>query len=163
MISLNLIGKRFGDLVVIAESPERKNSQKCWICQCDCGNTTPPILSGNLRAGHTTSCGCRKTKHGKYKSRLYSVWHGMKKRCYCKTDKAYCNYGGRGISVCEEWKNDYLSFEKWAFRNGYDENAKQGECTLDRIDVNGNYEPTNCRWVSMKVQQNNRRNNTKKR
>ena len=155
----NIIGERFGRLVVIAESTERRNNQLCWICRCDCGKITEPIMGGNLRSGHTKSCGCKKTKHGKYNTRLYQVWHGMKKRCHCKTDQAYKNYGGRGITVCDEWKNDFSSFEKWAFANGYDETAKQGECTLDRIDVNGNYEPSNCRWVDMKTQQNNRRNN----
>lgn len=162
MNTKKMLGKRFGRLTVIAEAPERKCGQSCWVCQCDCGNITAPILGSNLRRGHTKSCGCLKTKHGKYNSRLYAVWHGMKKRCYCKTDHAFKNYGGRGIKVFDEWKESFSEFEKWAFSNGYDETAKQGKCTLDRIDVNGNYEPSNCRWVDMKAQQNNRRNNVKK-
>ena len=89
-------------------------------------------------------------------TRLYKVWRNMKVRCDNPNCKEYKYYGGRGISVCEEW-NDFIEFQKWAYANGYDENAKRGECTLDRIDVNKNYEPSNCRWVNMKVQCNNRR------
>lgn len=160
---IDLLGQRFGRLTVIEESPVRINQQVCWICKCECGNITKPILAGNLKKGHTKSCECLRTKHNMHKTRLYEVWHAMKDRCYNSHKKAYKNYGGRGITVCEEWRNDFKAFHSWAIANGYDPNAKQGECTLDRIDVNGNYEPTNCQWVSMKVQQNNRRNNIKRR
>ena len=96
-------------------------------------------------------------KHGKSrKSRLYNVWVGMRQRCNDKNHKSYKNYGGRGIRVCEEW-DDFESFEAWALDNGYDKDAPYGECTLDRIDVNGNYEPSNCRWVDAATQARNKR------
>lgn len=93
------------------------------------------------------------------KTRLNNVYHGMKARCYNKNAPKYKNYGARGITICEEWKNDFKTFADWAVKNGYDEKAKRGTCTIDRIDVNGNYEPSNCRWVSTKVNCNNKRNN----
>lgn len=166
-LKIDMVGKKFGLLTVVSESTRTKSGDILWICKCDCGNITSPIVGSNLRNGHTKSCGCigggkggRKKatkKHGKSYSRLYEVWHGMKKRCYCKTSSGYQYYGGRGITVCEEWQNSFEIFEKWAFSNGYDENAKFGDCTLDRIDVNGNYEPSNCRWVSMAEQNKNKR------
>ena len=95
--------------------------------------------------------------HGGINDRLYEVWGSMKKRCNNPNDKSYKNYGGRGIKVCKEWNENYLSFKKWAYKNGYDENAPHGECTIDRINVNGNYEPNNCRWISNAEQQKNKR------
>ena len=83
----------------------------------------------------------------------------MKTRCYNKNSPDYKDYGGRGIRICSEWLNDYLSFKSWAEENGYDEEAPKMQCTIDRIDVNGNYEPSNCRWVSIAIQNKNRRNN----
>lgn len=100
-----------------------------------------------------------KFKHGyAHKEKLYSVWKSMKGRCFCKSDKAYKNYGGRGISVCEEWQNDYVAFRTWAYSNGYRNDGKFQEFTIDRIDVNGNYCPENCRIVPNSIQAKNKRN-----
>ena len=91
--------------------------------------------------------------------RLYNVWASMKSRCLNKNNPAYPRYGGRGITICDEWMNNFSSFARWAYENGYMDDAKRGDCTLDRIDSNGNYEPLNCRWVSFNIQNNNRRDN----
>lgn len=113
------------------------------------------------------SCGCLSRQsnselhktHGKSNTRLFHVWMNMKQRCNNPNHHAYDEYGGRGIKICNEWESDFESFEKWAFANGYDENAPKRMCTLDRIDVNGNYEPCNCRFISNAEQQGNKRNN----
>lgn len=101
-----------------------------------------------------------KRTHGQSNTRLYRVWKGMRERCYSKNHIGYKFYGGRGITVCEEWKNSYETFRDWALENGYDETALFGECTLDRIDANGNYEPKNCRFVNIEKQNRNKRSNT---
>lgn len=91
--------------------------------------------------------------------RLYGVWNSMKRRCYDERHENFCRYGGRGIKVCDEWNDNFNAFAEWALENGYDETAPYGKCTLDRIDVNGNYEPSNCRFISLKEQNRNRRDN----
>lgn len=166
MKQIDITGQRFGRLVAI-EMAFKKNYRSHWRCKCDCGNEIIVDL-GNLRSGHTKSCGCYKAekasethmKHGHARKacrdRLYPVWRSMKQRCALENSKAYHWYGERGISVCAEWK-DYKTFKDWAYSNGYNPSAKRGDCTIDRIDVNGNYEPSNCRFVSMKIQNLNKR------
>ena len=163
---INLAGQRFGKLTVIKRVEDKilpsGRHTTMWLCQCDCGNYTT-VSSGHLRANKIKSCGClikeiaseiNKT-HGKAKSRLYNVWSSMKARCCNPNNNRYKNYGGRGIKVCDEWKNDFMNFHNWAMQNGYDETALRGKCTIDRINVNGNYCPENCRWVTMGVQLKN--------
>ena len=98
-------------------------------------------------------------KHGCNKERLYKIWVNIKYRCYNPKSKCYSDYGERGIKICREWDADYMEFRKWAYKNGYIPNAERGKCTLDRINVNGDYEPSNCRWIDNVMQNNNKRNN----
>ncbi len=157
----DLKGQKFGYLTVLYRVENTGKSRAIvWHCKCDCGNECD-VRSSSLISGHTKSCGCLRpkviTKHGDYGSRLYWVWRGMKSRCKNPKHKEYKHYGGRGITFCKDW-NDYSKFKEWAIASGYDKNARQYDCTIDRIDVDGNYEPNNCRWVDMKIQQNNKRN-----
>lgn len=163
----NLTGQRFGRLVAIEPTEQRKGKCVVWKCACDCGEVAY-VRSGDLVSGNNVSCGCKKKeyyqngtvrKHGKIKTRLYNVWVSMNNRCLNPQNPSYKIYGGRGIRVCEEWQRDFECFRLWAVENGYDENAKYGQCTIDRIDVDGNYEPSNCRFVDMKVQAQNKRRN----
>lgn len=163
-VLINLTGQRFGRLLVIERAGSR-NREALWHCKCNCGNE---IYSrgASLRNGLSQSCGCLQKEiasnshfaktHGGSSERLYSVWRGMIDRTTLPSHNRFEHYGGRGISVCDEWKHSYEKFRTWALKNGYDPSAKRGECTIDRIDVNGDYEPFNCRWVDMKHQAKNK-------
>lgn len=151
---INLVGQRFGRLEVTSLYPEKdKYSHSKWVCKCDCGNTII-VLGGLLRHGHKKSCGCLykesrqfvAKKHGDSKTRLYCLWNGIKARCYYKKHKEYMNYGGRGIAICEEWL-DYETFKNWAYSHGYNDTL-----TIERVDINKNYCPKNCLWISRKQQ-----------
>lgn len=156
-------GKRFGLLTAI-EIVGRANKRAVWRCVCDCGNEKD-VRSDHLKDGRIQSCGCllnkrrseAHTKHGKTKTRLYGVWLNMKNRCYNKNVRSYKNYGAQGVEVCNEWLNDFSAFSEWAYTSGYDPNAPYGKCTLERVNVYGNYCPENCTWVDAKAQANNRR------
>lgn len=155
---IDITGRKYNMLTVIKRVKNKtKNSR--WLCRCDCGNLVE-VDASHLKNNGIKSCGCLKKKaiwtvsHGLSKTRIYEIWHGIKNRCYCKKNINYKNYGERGIKVCKNWKNDFKSFYIWAINNGYKDTL-----SIDRIDVNKNYEPNNCRWVSTKEQANNKRNN----
>lgn len=164
---IDLIGNRFGRLLVVSKSGKRNPTGSIyWECRCDCG--TRLLVDGRgLRAGKQRSCGCLQREyahnqhnnltHGGRNERLYRVWRGMLDRCYYPSHNRYDIYGGRGITVCDEWRTNYAAFRDWAMATGYDPEAPRGKCTIDRINVDGNYEPANCRWVDMKVQGKNKR------
>lgn len=155
----DMLGARFGKLVVVGIAPDRtKSGELKWECKCDCGKRTI-VSGGSLRRGVTKSCGCSQKTHEQSKTRLYAVWSSMKRRCYSQSCREYQYYGGRGIKMCKDWKNDFSAFQQWAANSGYDETAKRGELTVDRIDTNGDYEPSNCRLVDMITQSRNRRSN----
>lgn len=158
MLTINN-GDRFGKLVVLEKTDKRLNRSVVYKCKCDCGNIIE-TTSTRLTHGFTKSCGCyqkeRASKcnktHGMSKTKLFMVWQDMIKRCDYSKHHAYKYYGGRGIRVCDEWKNDFVEFYNWSMNNSYREGL-----TIDRIDNDGNYEPTNCRWVTMKIQCKNKR------
>ena len=164
----DLTGQRFGRLVVLRRYGSTPGGQATWICQCDCGNQHA-VVGSSLRRGYTNSCGCLRDEivskkqgtHRKTKTRLYNVWTHMLQRCYNPNHTAYERYGGRGITVSDEWLHNFQAFYDWAMANGYDENAPIGKCTIDRIDNNKGYSPDNCRFVDMKVQNSNKRNSRK--
>lgn len=168
MAKFDLTGQRFKRLTVIEENGRNNRNEILWRCKCDCGKETN-VTTYRLRKNITRSCGCLMVDtcreqmrelgkslktHGLSKTRIYKTYRGIKDRCLNPNDMHYPDYGGRGIKMCDEWKNDFMNFYNWAMENGYTD-----ELTIDRIDVNGNYEPSNCRWVDIKTQSNNKRTN----
>lgn len=166
-------GSKFGRLEVLERTRRYENGRykTYYKCRCECGKTIETRADGLVR-GTTVSCGCYHLEvtgninrgkptatltHGKAQTRLYRVFRDMKNRCYNKNSKDYKNYGGRGITICKEWLEDYMNFDRWAFANGYDPDAPKMQCTIDRIDNDKGYSPDNCRWVDIATQNRNRR------
>lgn len=154
---VDLRGQRFGRWFVLEETNERKCGSVMWLCKCDCG-TVRTVSSNSLRMGKSLSCGCYNrdvtTKHGMGRTRLHGIWGNMRYRCQNPHAINAERYVDRGIKVCDEWANNFEAFAKWALANGYSD-----ELSLDRIDNNGNYESSNCRWATLKEQGRNKRNN----
>ncbi len=160
---IDLTGKRFGKLTVIKRIEDKvlssgtKKTQ--WLCRCDCGNYTRVIGESLKRKNGTKSCGClivkstikRSTRHGMRYTRIYSIYCDMKKRCYNAKTRGYKHYGGKGIRICDEWLNDFMTFYEWSMLHGYKDNL-----SIDRINSAGDYEPMNCQWIT-------RSDNTKRR
>lgn len=162
---IDITGQRYGRLVPLYRVEDNKYGRSVWMCQCDCG-TLKAVAANDIRSGKSRSCGCLEREnrlnikdrsiktHRMTKTRIYRIWQGAKNRVFNKKDEHWPGYGGRGITMCEEWASSFECFRDWAFSNGYSENL-----TLDRIDFDGDYCPENCRWVTSAEQQRNKRNN----
>lgn len=156
MNAIDLIGSRFGRLTVVVAA-ESKKKQRQWVCRCDCGNEKT-VSTALLRGGITKSCGCLKADNGRAKKThgfrshpAYIVWAKIVQRCTNPSVERYPQYGGRGITICDEWRHDPESFCKWAIQNGFAVGLQ-----IDRIDNNKGYSPDNCRFVTVKQNCRNR-------
>ncbi len=158
---IDLTGKQFNNLRIVEYAGTSKDGQAMWLCECKCGERK--IVAGHsLRSGKIKSCGCIRierskeinTIHGMKGTRQYTIWRGIKQRTTNPNNHEYCNYGERGIGICEEWKESFENFKKWADENGYAENL-----VIDRKDNDKGYSPDNCRWVTVKENCRNKRNN----
>ena len=162
---IDLTGQRFGRLTVVCRGKTKSRKQNgtlvYWLCKCDCGNEIE-ISGADIRRGKSQSCGCYQsemsrqanTTHGESDSKLYNRWERIKQRCLNPNYKEFYLYGGRGITICEEWKNDFACFQRWCFNNGYSPDLE-----IDRIDSDGGYSPDNCRFATPLQNSNNKRNN----
>lgn len=154
---IDIAGKKYNNLTVLSFYDMKDNKAR-WLCQCDCGNKVI-VASVCLRNGNTKSCGCLRhnkkydEKTAKIIKRLQYIFYQMKQRCYDKNNPAYKHYGERGIKICKEWLENINTFEEWAINNGY-----KHDLTIERINVNGNYEPSNCKWVTKTQQGYNKTN-----
>ena len=153
---IDITSRKFGRMTVLGVACKNKKGEYLWHCKCDCG-TEKNVRAADLKNGKVVSCGCyrkeKAIKHGLKHDRLYKIWIAIRQRCNNPKSDGFEYYGARGIKVCKEW-DDFKSFHDWSMSNGYEKHL-----TIDRIDVNGNYEPSNCRWVSEQVQGSNKRNN----
>lgn len=157
------IGDKYGKWCVVGSSIKSHGRIK-WLCQCSCEKHTIRYVDEyTLKSGKSTCCGCGKRqiiipksrcKYNEDEKRLYRIWQKMKERCNNPSNKDFKDYGARGICICNEWDNNFENFKDWALANGYDNSL-----SIDRIDVNKKYEPSNCRWVNQLTQCNNKRNN----
>ncbi len=155
---IDITGHRFGRWLVITQNGNNKGGGALWMCRCDCG-VTRSVLGADLRKGKSTNCGCLtvsrlgdlKRTHGGSRTRLYTTWKNMKARCYNPAGDSFEDYGARGIVVCDMWKDDFRTFREWALASGY-----RDDLTIERKDVNGNYEPDNCTWIEYGAQSFNR-------
>lgn len=157
----DITGHTINHWYVICESGRSKSGSATFLCRCTACGREKIVEGRSIRKGVSKSCGCVRVPrehHSRHNERLYGVWHGIMDRCNNKQSKQYKWYGARGIKVCHEW-DDYLAFKDWAYSHGYDDSAPKYQCTIERLNTNGDYCPENCAWRTQKQQCNNKRDN----